>query len=75
MPERTAILKGWTLTVEYIDGSRSEQFYEPDELELLDHDMSNLSLTELSGVLDLHITAEYTKPGESYYPKVKHNGN
>jgi hypothetical protein len=72
---RTAILKGYELTIVYTDGSRNREYYEPDELGTLDDKWSSLMMSELDGVQTFTLIKDWSKPGETVALKVKQQGD
>ena len=72
---RTAILKGYELTIVYTDGSRSREYFEPDELGTLDDKWSTLMMAELDGVQTFTLIKDWSAPGETVSLKVKQQGD
>jgi hypothetical protein len=72
---RTAILQGYELTIVYTDGSRSREYFEPDELGTLDDKWTQLMLSELDGVHTFTLITDWSKPGETVPLKVKQQGD
>lgn len=70
---RTAILKGYTLRVFYVDGSRGVYDFAYGEERLMDTMISGW-LANLNGVDSFMVSKNWSAPGETVSLKVKQQG-